>query len=102
MSSHSAPRVKLVIEHPRNELSPQELRELFQRYFEAQREIEAHEKDIELLLTERSDLVKAIVEDRGVSTYEYVDDEGLQHRLNPVQYGAHYKFQAPPVAQIKV
>lgn len=102
MTSHRAPRVRLVVENPRNELSSGELRELFQRYFAAQTEIEEHTAAVERLMEERSELVRAIVEDRGVSTYEFVDDKGVTHRLNPVQYGPHYKFQTPPVAALQV
>jgi hypothetical protein len=101
MPSNRAPRVKLVVEHPRNELSTAELRSLFHRYFAAQKEIEAHESAINKLKAERSELVRAIVEDRGVSTYEFNED-GVTHRLTPVQYGPHYKFQTPAIATLHV
>ena len=64
--------------------------------------MEEHEAELEKLKKERSDLVRAIVEDRGVCTYQFVDEKGVTHQLNPVQYGPHFKFQVPPVASLQV
>jgi hypothetical protein len=102
MPKHPAPRVRLVIANPRQELSDRELRELFLRYFEAQTEIDEHVKGIAGLKAERSNIVKTIVEDRGVATFEFKDDAGVVHTLAPVQYGTQYLFQEPTPAELQV